>query len=377
MINKKRIITVIVFLIIAIVPVFLQYKIIKGFDQYPPRAEMYFENYSLYEKLQEEEAYLREKYIVSFVFEESAEYMEHKIKLIYKDENYIKFYPYDIEGENLNDRDQALISKGFSEKYLNGLNSVGQNIDISGKTYKISGIYTTSALENMSKSDSHAVYISSKPKESKESSYKILFSPKNKTPGIFFKEELKEYVFANIEYSDYGTYINDCTDYMTVVSQFYRGMFFVAAFLLFIFISLMLIGKLKHYGVELRFRLKTQYVNEIFLENVNNILIELIKLIIVLFLWIFLLRWIVSFQFEIPGRFLPVEDIFDFNFYGELYFSSKQHFSSELYDNLYKVALRLSRACFISYVIFAVAAFAAALNLKRSYKVIDEEGIKW
>lgn len=264
---------------------------------------------------------------------------------------------------------EALISESFARKNLDTdamEEAAGEAINISGRNYTIAGVYKIPDRYGASVKESaiEQVYLFSEPMEEIQgASCKILFSPCDNASNVFFEEELREYFTENVGYMD-NIYIDDYTDYSIIISQFQRGMVFISEFLLFIFFSVVFVRRLRLYGAELKNRLKFQYMNEILSENVSSILIELIKLIMLLFICIFLLQHIIDFQFKIPGRLLPIENIFDFEFYRELILSFREHPVANLYEYMYRSALKVSELCLTAYIFLATAGLVFALKIK-------------
>lgn len=346
--NRKRIIAMTVLGIIIIGLFIFQWFIQKEFKKYPPLLEMVFSNEGLYySDLLEQKEYLKEKYMVSFAKESEASYKRDSFNVMGIDENYLNLLPLNtITGNEPDQRKpQALISKQFAEKHFIEGGPMGKSLELFGKSYEVVGIYKISNLEDISGIDKKIIYVPYKelPENGENTLNKILFGEMNGKNVLFFREKLQEYISSkipDIELNKLNIY--DYMDSPSVISQFFYGLIFVGELLLFSFITVTLIKKIKTYKRCYKEELQINYGYEIFSKNLTDILFEMIIMTLLIFLWIFLIRFLISFKFEIPGRVLPADDIFDFKFFFSLYSSFKPSNAVSCYGQLYKGLLKIS-----------------------------------
>lgn len=370
MIDKKRILILFILVLFATIPAMIQWTIQNEFKKYPPRVEMVFESDdSNYWELWDYREYLNKRYLTSFSQELQGYYEENELVIVGKDKNYDKFYPYFIkEGRDcIEGEAEILISEDLSKKLYSKGKAVGQTVEILEDSYIISGIYGKGDLGKIYDSNMEVVYTSSKVITEKDNniSYRVLFSEKNGECGLFFNERLKEYILQGIPYIDLDSEnIYNYTDYSMIISQFFKSSVFIIEFLGFAFITIIIFRKLKDYRKQYRIQLNDYYIKEIIYKNVDTILIETIKIVLLSFLWIIILRLVINFKFDIPGRVLPPDDIFDFKFYAGLFAKQRSYYKGGIYLQLYRRLLKIEFISFLSSCVFSVLIFIAALQLK-------------
>ncbi len=370
MIDKKRILILCILILFAAIPMMIQWTVQNEFKKYLSRVEMVFESDdSNYWELWNHREYLNKRYLTSFSHELQGVYEENELAIIGKDKNYDKFYPYFIiEGRDcIEGEAEILISEDFGKKLYSKGKVVGQTIEILGNSYVITGVYGKDALENIYDSNMEVVYTSSKAITEKDNniSYRVLFSEKDGECGLFFNERLKEYILQGIPYINLNpANIYDYTDYSMIISQFFKSSVFIIEFLGFVFITIIIFRKLKDYRKQYRIQLNDYYTKEIIYKNMDTILIEAIKIVLLVFLWIIILRLVINFKFDIPGRVLPPDDIFDFKFYAGLFAKQESYYKGGIYLQLYRRLLKIEFISFLSSCVFSVLIFIAALQLK-------------
>lgn len=369
--NKKKIIIIIVLSILIAGFSAFQWFIQKEFKKYSPAVEMNLKNEDLaYGNLLQQKEYINGEYVVAFTKERPITYEGKEMKITGIDDNYRKFQPLSIIYGNdlLKEQDQVLISDSLSNKLFGTDNSVGKLMNLEGKSYKVVGIYQRSSLKKIIGLDQEVLYVplNEIQENDQRADAKILFGNKEGKNEPFFKEKLVEYLSKEIpDLHTEKLALYDYTDCPLIVSQFFYGSIFLAELLLFIFITVILIRKIKAYKNQYSMESQTKYMSEIFSENLTDILLEMIKMILLLFVWIFLLRLIIMFQFDIPGRVLPTEDIFDFKFYAQLHSKSNLYYSISSYGQIYERTLKIACMDFAFLAAASVILLGYVLRLNR------------
>lgn len=170
---------------------------------------------------------------------------------------------------------------------------------------------------------------------------------------VFFKEKFIDYLKFRIpEINEEMIDIRDYSQANTVLMEWYRGTMFFIAFLLFILIVIIFIRRIKSAYKFIKKELEMCYLREILTLRISEILEESIKLVLLIFGGIFMLQWIIKFQFNIPGRYLPVSDIFDFKFYRGLSSSTKVYTSN--YGHFYDLTLDRVRLITLGFFIISI-----------------------
>lgn len=178
----------------------------------------------------------------------------------------------------------------------------------------------------------------------------------------FFKEKFIDYLKIRIpELNEQVLNIADYSHVNRVLRQWHRGVKLFIASLLFILIAIIFSKRIKNINKFIRKELDLYYLKEILSLKLNEILEETIKLVLLIFGGIFLLRWIIKFQFNIPGKYLPVSDIFDFEFYRLINGSIKMDVSS--YGEFYYMTLNKVRLMTLGFLIIGIITFLLIIKL--------------
>ena len=107
--------------------------------------------------------------------------------------------------------------------------------------------------------------------------------------------------------------------------------------------------------------LEIYYLKEIIYLRISEILEEAIKLVLLIFGGIFLLQWVIKFQFNIPGKYLPINYIFDFEFYQTLTDSIKINLSS--YGYFYDMTLNKVKLLTLAFFILGIITFVLIIRM--------------
>lgn len=366
---RKRITLLLGFIFLAALPIFLQWIVQYEFKRYSSGVEMVFGTEdSDYLQLMNNREFIDEEYLTSFSVEMKGTYKGNQLLIINKDKNYKKFYPYSIkEGRDLAEGEQGiLISEQFSKRIFSDTNAIGRTIEISGENFLITGIYKPNILENIYNLNTERVYAYSRVllEQDNDKYYKVLFSGKDGISGLFFKEKLREYISEGIPYTYIEeSYMNDYSDYSTIISQFFRGSVFIISLLGFACITIIIYRKLKDHIKQYGVQLDSYYTKEIIYKNIDIILMEAIKMVLLIFLGIIILRFVINFKFDIPGRVLPPDYIFDFQFYSDLI--ANKNYSEGIYTQLYRRLLRIQSVSLLATGIFSLLLCIFILEIKK------------
>lgn len=166
----------------------------------------------------------------------------------------------------------------------------------------------------------------------------------------FFKDKFLDYLKLKIPYiSEETLSITDYSSNNRILAEWHKGTKLFIASLLFILIVIIFIRRVKNIKNHVKEELKIHYIKEMIKLRISEILEEAIKLVVLMFGGIFLLQWIIKFQFNIPGKYLPAYDIFDFEFYQNLSNTTKLALSSYgyLFDSTLNKVRLLSLGFFI------------------------------
>lgn len=185
----------------------------------------------------------------------------------------------------------------------------------------------------------------------------------------FFKEKFIDYLKFRIP--EINEEILDIRDYSrsnTVLMEWHRGTKFFMVFLLFILIVIIFIRRIKVINKFIKKELDMHYLREILNLRISEILEESIKLALLIFGGIFILQWVIKFQFNIPGRYLPVSDIFDFKFYKGLSSFTKVYTSN--YGHFYDLTLDRVRLITLGFFIISIITFLLLTRITNN-KVLE------
>lgn len=215
----------------------------------------------------------------------------------------------------------------------------------------ISERYTVAYEEMKNNSDNHAFIISIQKIANNEDE--------------FFKDKLVDYLKLKIPHIHEETLnIRDYSDNNTVLAEWHKGTELFIASLLFILLVIFFIRRIKIIKNRVKEEIKIYYLKEMIKLRISEILEEAIKLVVLMFGGIFLLQWIIKFQFNIPGKYLPAYDIFDFKFYQTLSDTTEMSLSSHgyLYDSTLNKVRLLTLGLFVLGIITFLVIFRTLNN---------------
>jgi len=345
MIKKIGVVLCVVFLALLIV---LQVYVVKSFKAFPGRTEISLEGDEGQKFSIEDIEPLNEDFLISWIKEKNISIDNNEICVILADENYPKFWNFNMTGGKWfsENKDEAVISNELSVKLFNTEDVVGKEIDLSGISYTISGVYEEKRLYKKADSESERIYVplNSNFDKSNIDVSRLLVTGKGGKCERFFTEKFAEELSLYTGAENYkNCRIEDMTKSKDIISQFLTGYIFIIQLLLFIFICRLFISDFKHYFHRYKVESEKKYLGEIISQNTTEILITTIKWTVMVFASIFLVRRIIDFQFYVPGKYLPPDYIFDFKFYSGT-FLQKTEIPSMLisnYQNLYINAFHL------------------------------------
>ena len=191
----------------------------------------------------------------------------------------------------------------------------------------------------------------------------------NKIEDEFFKDRFIDYTKFRIpQLEKEQLNIIDYSNTIRVVKGCHDVTKLVIVCQLFILIIIILTRRVRIINKCFKKDIMIYYPKEIIKIRINEILEEAIKLSLLIFVGIFLLRWIINFQFNIPGNYLPANNIFDFKFYRSIINVTKTNLSGygDLYYNiLNKVRLLTLGTCILGGITFLL------IIKKSNYKVME------
>lgn len=357
--NKKKFILLLVLIPILLLIYFSQKRVIDNFSMIPQRVEMSFDSDNkLLDYILSEKEYISENYMYALYIEKEIVLDEKPLMTIGINEDYRESETLEL----LNGRDshlsngQIIISDILSKERYGTVDSIGETMELEGNTYEIIGIYK--ANENNIVYENDIVYIDYEDAKDNLDDYASIISiiKPSITDDEFFKDRfIDDLMFKLPDVNEELLNIRDYSDASRVLMEWHRGIKLLTFTLLAILIAIVIIKRIKRVIYNLKRDLQLNYLSEIVSLRINEILGENIILALLIFSEIFLLRWIIRFQFNIPGRYLPANDIFDFNFYRTLADSMNISRYGDLYNiTLSKVKLLALLFFIISIVIFVL-----------------------
>lgn len=372
---KIKMALIVLFLILTFLLFLMQRNVKIESENIPFKIELVFEGKNeIYQKLIGKRELIEEKYVLSEVEEKNIFLKGTKINIIGIDENYSQINDIGIvSGEWITGEDQIVVSESIA-KEINETLSIGETVDILGKEFVIVGIY-----ENKKYSKSENVYINKwdmpeSLRNAGETLYSLQFKPKDENRQNFIKEKLFEDIGLMLN-GEAEIKIIDFTDSRKNLSKYYYGFIFLTEIAVFIFIMVYFIYSFKLYMKRYRVGIRRKYVKELIWENLTAILLETLKMVILIFIWVFLLRSILEFKLSTPSRFLPPTDIFDFKFYSQIrkLFNEEYGKTAAGYGKYYINLLRVAKRYFIKSVILLIGLLSVSLSyMKDKFKAADK-----
>ena len=372
---KIKMVLIVLFLILTFLLFLMQRNIKIESEDIPFKIELVFEGKNeIYQKLIGKRELIKEKYALSEVEEKDIFLKGTKINIIGIDENYLQINDIGIvSGEWITGEDQIVVSETIA-KEINETLSIGETVDILGKEFIIVGIY-----ENKKYSKSENVYINKwdmpeSLRNAGETFYILQFKPKDENRQNFIKEKLFEDIGLMLN-GEAEIRIIDFTDSRKNLSKYYYGFIFLTEIAVFIFIMVYFIYSFKSYMKRYRVGIRRKYVKELIWENLTAILLETLKMVILIFIWVFLLRSILEFKLSTPSRFLPPTDIFDFEFYSQIRKLINEEYGKTAagYGKYYIELLRVAKRYFIKSVILLIGLLSVSLSyMKDKFKAADK-----
>lgn len=258
------------------------------------------------------------------------------IKIVSSSENLAKFLGLDILRGCFFNSEQyqygnkvAVISDNLAYKLFTSHNVIGNEILISGVKYKIIGLYKSerSSLSELASDGIERVYIPFNSVTSEGSqALNTLFikddTLKEKSFRVHYVEETLKKTLG-IEPNTYR--INDFYDSSIYISQPLLLFIFFIGVLLIIMLIKYFLKYLKLGYSNLKSGLKSNYFLQLLFKWKFRILLYLIGVGLVIFIIIKTFGTI-KFKVTIPTEYIPVDNIFDFNFY-----------ANKLKDAIYKL----------------------------------------
>lgn len=367
MMNKKRIILVVGLVMVLLAIFFFQKKLIDDFSLKSERIELFFDmDNEILPFILSEEEYIGERYKYALYIEKEVVLNEKPLTIIAVDKDYYKLQPIELiyKKSTFFNETQIIISDRLAKENYGNVNPIGKSIEIEGNNYEIVNIYKTNKNHIFLKDRNDIAYIDYEYAKNSLNNYTSIISIQKPTSSEeeFFKEKFIDYLrFRNPELNEETLNIRDYSDTNRVLIELHRGTKLFIAFLLFILIGVIFIRRIKFINKSIKKDLETYYLKEIIYLRASEILEEAIRLVLLIFGGIFLLQWIIKFQFNIPGKYLPVNDIFDFEFYQLLNSHIKTNLSS--YGHLYNITLDRVKMLTLGFAILSLITFLFIIRI--------------
>lgn len=367
MMNKKRIILVVGLVMVLLTIFFFQKKLIDDFSLKSERIELFFDmDNEILPFILSEEEYIGERYKYALYIEKEVVLNEKPLTIIAVDKDYYKLQPIELiyKKSTFFNETQIIISDRLAKENYGNVNPIGKSIEIEGNNYEIVNIYKTNKNHIFLKDRNDIAYIDYEYAKNSLNNYTSIISIQKPTSSEeeFFKEKFIDYLrFRNPELNEETLNIRDYSDTNRVLIELHRGTKLFIAFLLFILIGVIFIRRIKFINKSIKKDLETYYLKEIIYLRASEILEEAIRLVLLIFGGIFLLQWIIKFQFNIPGKYLPVNDIFDFEFYQLLNSHIKTNLSS--YGHLYNITLDRVKMLTLGFAILSLITFLFIIRI--------------
>lgn|GEM_PF-5140791 len=377
--DKIKIILIIILSILTLLLFLMQRNIKKELENFPSKIEIIFEEKNeMYQKLIDGRELMEEKYILSETEEKDVLFEGGNISIIGIDENYSQINNIEILcGEWITGENQILISDKFA-KERNKSFSLGETIDIFGKNYKIVGIYEN---EKYSKSKIENLYVEKGDLPENLGNrekvfYSLEFKPRDENRKSFITEKFYEDIKIILEEEQEEIKIADFTESNRNLSKYYYGFIFLFEVVALIFITVYLIKSIKLNIKKYQFGTKRKYGKELLSENLTIVLLQILKTLLLIFLWIFLLRLILEFKLSTPSKFLPPMDIFDFQFYSQIGNVFKEEYGKTAagYGKVYANLMRVTKKYFVESVILLITLLAVSINyISEKFKMAERK----
>ncbi|SCL96173.1 ABC transporter permease [Sporanaerobacter sp. PP17-6a] len=365
--NKIKITLIIILSVLTLLLFLIQRNIKKESQNFPSKIEIIFEEKNeIYQKLMGGRKIIEEKYILSETEEKDISFEGKNISIIGIDENYSQINNIEIaSGKWITGENQILISEKFV-KETNDSFSLGETMDIFGKKYKIVGIYEN---DKYSKSKIENLYVKKEdiPEnlgEGEKTFYSLEVKPKDENRKNFVKEKFFEDVKIISTEEQEEIKIADFTESKRNLSKYYYGFIFIFEIIVLILLTVYLIKSIKLNIKKYQFGTKRKYGKELLSGNMTIVLLQILKTLLLIFLWIFLLRLILEFKLSTPSRFLPPTDIFDFKFYSRIENILREEYGKTVagYGKIYANIMRVTKKYFIESVILLIALLSVSIS---------------
>jgi hypothetical protein len=365
--NKIKITLIIILSVLTLLLFLIQRNIKKESQNFPSKIEIIFEEKNeIYQKLMGGRKIIEEKYILSETEEKDISFEGKNISIIGIDENYSQINNIEIaSGKWITGENQILISEKFV-KETNDSFSLGETMDIFGKKYKIVGIYEN---DKYSKSKIENLYVKKEdiPEnlgEGEKTFYSLEVKPKDENRKNFVKEKFFEDVKIISTEEQEEIKIADFTESKRNLSKYYYGFIFIFEIIVLILLTVYLIKSIKLNIKKYQFGTKRKYGKELLSGNMTIVLLQILKTLLLIFLWIFLLRLILEFKLSTPSRFLPPTDIFDFKFYSRIENILREEYGKTVagYGKIYTNLMRVTKKYFIESVILLIALLSVSIS---------------
>lgn len=304
------------------------------------------------------------------------------VKLVQINENYSCFYRNKmIEGsfpdeQAINRGDYlAVISNVLAVRLYKSTNAIGNEIDIQGERFTVSGVYKgrDSILASICGDGFDRVFVP----------YKCVFNEGRdiisiltlaKDTGITvagFEEDLKAKL--DVDLSAYDAV--DIPTLLIVLSQYNRLFVFISGILVAIYILVFMIKHVKKVARRLKIGMDADYSIGILKAEKKHLIADL-SVFFICGLVIFIIIYFIRFRLYISNDYIPDDNIFDIKFYFERLMNGIRTDNSfpdrsySLIENAYRNLLYLNLSCLSAASILLIVTFSFFNLLKKSKKIL-------
>lgn len=364
--NKIKIILIILLSLLSLLLFLIQANIKKEVEKFSLKIEMIFEEKNqTYQKLVSNKDIIQEKYILSEIQEKHIFFKGTDIRIVGIDKNYSEINNIEIVcGGWITEENQIVISEKFANERKEPL-SLGETLDSFGKEYKIVGIYKE---EKYGKAKIENLYvkrwdISEKLGNKDKIFYSLQFKSKDNSRKHFIKEKFFEDIKITSKEAE-KIKIADFTDSRKNLSKYYYGFIFLFKIAVLILLTVYSIKSIKLNIKKYQIGIKLKYRKEFISENMTMILLEIFKIVLLMFFFTFILREIVEFRLSTPSRFLPPMDIFDFHFYSQIEYVLQNQYEKAAagYGKIYMSLMQIAKKYFIRSVILLIGLLSVLIS---------------
>ncbi len=244
-------------------------------------------------------------------------------KVVLTDENYLNFFPgisiikgiFISDEACKNEESVLVISRELANTLFNRTDVIGNTVIISERKYKIIGVYKEhkTLMGNITGDGLEKVFIPYTSGEKNESVERLLVNGLQYKDGIVYSfEDAINRISKTDAAKNY--YISDFSDCEAMVGQSANILLFVLGVCCIVLIVKRLLKLFKGFGIYYKMQLENKYLPAALRDNILHIGIFIGITCIYIFL-LALVYKLASFDFYIPSKYIPHDNVFDLKFY--------------------------------------------------------------